>query len=581
MPPSATLRFRKGSIALALLTTTLSGVTLPVFAQTPASPETVMARSFTVLPADHFSYEAIRTLTKSKRVEGIPSDADPFNGRTVTRMEMASLVSRVIQYFEKAVTALRANPSLAGTVPRQELTLARQLVQEFQPELELMGIDLKRRSRDIPDIARLSDTPIEPATIQEVQTQFARILVDPEKEGNEQSILLSRLQNKITGYFQFRLDSLIGDRDLFRSTGGGGTGQRPSTSGPAVGGPSSAFLVRRGRIKISDQMTPRDEFVFQLDMPTNSAVNIRDAFVRVLDFPAKNMSLRAGQFAFNYGWEFVASSRSRETPERALGYSDSSQASLIFKQSVSSTGGAVTPGSVVPFFLNQDRDIGVELAWGAPWKRGTIPRASIAVITGEGRAVEGQRSLNGTYDFVLSAEIVRPFKKDLFNVGLSYYNGWLPVREGPPVDGTPTRFVNASRAFGGIYVRYVRPGQEYRAEFSGGRYDVTPDRAQYLPDNTFNAWYLCTRQTVAKNTEVYLKYDQFAPVKSGKVVGGVRATDLTRKTLSVGTSYQLTKATRFKINYSQGLSPYDVSAPQGDILRKKLGLLEIEVQMVY
>ena len=68
---------------------------------------------------------------------------------------------------------------------------------------------------------------------------------------------------------------------------------------------------------------------------------------------------------------------------------------------------------------------------------------------------------------------------------------------------------------------------------------------------------------------------------TGAVIAGVKGSDLTRKTLSVGTSYQFTKATRFKVNYSQGLTPYDVSAPPGDILRSQLGLLEAEVQMVY
>jgi hypothetical protein len=558
----------------------------PTFAQTPPAPPTApspgeaVAKGFAVLPREHPAYAAILTLTKHGMLDGMPPEADPFNGRTVTRLEMASLVSRLITHLEKRVGAARANPAQAERIPVEHLRLARDLVQEFRSELALIGVDLKRVSQEVREVAALSDTPVDPAAVQDIQSQLAQVLIDRQKEGDEESLLLQS-KNRITGYFQFRLDALIGDRDLFRSTGAGGTGQRPSLNGPAVGGPSSAFLVRRGRIRIGEQMSPRDEFVFQADLPTNSAPNVRDAFVRVLNFPARNMAFRAGQFAFNYGWEYVASSRNRETPERALGYSDSSQASLMYKQSVAATGGTVTPGSVVPFFLNQDRDIGVELAWAAPWKRGIVPRGSVAVIMGEGRGVEGQRSLNSAYDLVLSAEVVQTFRRDQLNLGLSYYNGWLPVRAGAPENGTPTRFVNASRAFGGLYVRYTRPGQEYRAEYSGGRYDVTPDRARYLPRNTFQAWYVVTRQTVAKNTEVFLKYDEFAPVKSGTVIEGVRGDDLTRKTLSLGAAYQLTKATRFKVNYSQGLTPYDASAPAGSLLRKKIGLLQTEIQMVY
>lgn len=573
------------------ITTSASAATDPMHQQQQSSDPPAAAASDGGIPSPrevpdgHFAYASIRTFTREGYLEGFPRDTDPFGKRTVTRYEMASLVARVVSH---ARDLLRQRPQGgAAGIPEANLVLVRRLVGEFRLELAVIGVDLARLAREAPEIAGL--TPIPPKAgepppgraAEAGPKSLAKLVVVPERSGDETSLLLRRLQNRVGGYFQFRHDSLTGDRELFNGAGAGGTGQRPSVGGPSVGGPSSGFLVRRGRVRIGDQITPRDEFVFQVDLPTNAGVNVRDAYARVLDFPARDFAFRAGQFAFTYGFEYLYSSRARETPERAVGYSDSTQAGLIFKQSVAALGGEVTPGSVLPFFHNQDRDIGVELSWGAPRNRGMVPRAAVALIQGEGRGIDGQRSLNNVYDVVASLELLDRTGPDLLNLGLSYYRGALSVRSAAPTGTSVAPFRNATRNFGGAYVRYLNRGREYRAEFSGGLFEVTPDRALFLKDNRFNAWYLVTRQPIMPKLEGYLKYDEYNPASRNTVIAGVRGSDLSRKTLSLGLLYQHTQATRFRVNYAQSMSPYDPSRPEGDPLRSKLGLLQTEIQVVY
>jgi hypothetical protein len=537
----------------------------------PASPRD--------LPVGHFSYDAIRTLTRHGYLEGFPSDTDPFQSRTVTRYEMASLTARVMRFIQ--VSRQQRSPGGATVLSQENRALVQRLVAEFRLELAVMGVDLNWDARVTPEAAGPSDSGTKPNGSAAPPQSLARLMIDPERSGDEASRLLSRLQGRVSGYLQFRHDALIGSSELFRGAGAEGSGQRPSLGGPAVGGPSSGFLVRRGRLRIGDQLSPRDEYVFQLDLPTNGDVNVRDAYVRLLDFPARDFAFRAGQFAFTYGFEYLYSSRARETPERALGYSDSTQAGLIFKQSVASVGGTVTPGSVLPFFFNQDRDIGVDIAWGAPRAQGMVPRAAVAIIQGEGRGSGGQRSLNNVYDVVASLELLDQTAPDLLGVGLSYYRGALPVRSAAPTGSVPAPFTNARRVFGGAYVRYQTGGREYRAEYSGGLFEVTPDRALYLKDNRFSAWYVVTRQPITRRLEGYLKYDEYNPARRNTVIAGVKGSDLSRKTLSLGLLYEYTESTRIRLNYSQGLSPYDPSRPGNDPLRGQVGLLQTEFQILY
>jgi hypothetical protein len=289
-----------------------------------------------------------------------------------------------------------------------------------------------------------------------------------------------------------------------------------------------------------------------------------------------------GQFVQPFGYELVQSSRVRESPERSMGFSETTASVAMFKSNVSSVGGEVTPGSALPLFVNQDRDIGAQLIWGLSGDKNRPSNVMLGIFNGEGRDPGGLRNLNAAYDVVGRIETVVPASRGKWYLGLSGYYGHLPIRSGPPVDGKSAPFRHGERILAGTDIRYETPkGHEVRFEYIGGTMEATPDRARFLENNHVEAWYLAARQPLANNVSLSLKYEEMYPVsQSGKTVTGLGRGDLARKLLSLGLLYRLDKATRFRLWYAQGLTPYDPSAASGP-MRSRLGLLTFDVQVEY
>lgn len=380
---------------------------------------------------------------------------------------------------------------------------------------------------------------------------------------------------QVSGYAQFRFDALQGDSSLFKAAGSGGTGQRPTLGGPHVGGPSNGFLVRRGRLKLSGPVNPQDAFTVQLDFPTTGAINLRDAFADIKSGLPRHAALRVGQFPPPFTYVLPATSRLREAPERPLGFSDSGNAALIVKDTVSSLGGEVTPGSIVPLFINQDRDQGLQLAY-----QGSRTHTAFGWFNGEGRDAAGQRSLNSGLTFMGRVEHQFPSPTGTAFVGVSRYNGGYSVRSAAPVGTTVAAFRSVGRSFHNIDSRWVsKKGFEVRYEHLWGTYEVTPDRALYLANNKVESWYLTARQPLDPKTVFSATYDVFCP--TNKTVAGVTAGDYARKTLQGGILHQLAPGTRLRLWYVQGLSAYDPSAPKGSAARKRVGQLISELQLEF
>jgi Phosphate-selective porin O and P len=208
-------------------------------------------------------------------------------------------------------------------------------VSELRPELAVIGTDLK--------------------TLKEKLAEYDQNLIDLQqdikdiKEVNlDQQKALAALQRfHFSGYLQLRYDALLGDGSLFKSQGAGGTGIRPTTGAPHVGGPAQGFILRRGRFKLDGTLNPKDSFAFQFDFGTAGPLHLRDMWADVKSGLPHNWSFRMGQFPPPFTYTLPSSSRLREAPERALGFSDSSNANFIFKDTVSATGGTITPGTVI------------------------------------------------------------------------------------------------------------------------------------------------------------------------------------------------------------------------------------------
>lgn len=380
---------------------------------------------------------------------------------------------------------------------------------------------------------------------------------------------------KVSGYLQLRHDSLIGDASLFKAQGAGGTGPRPTTGAPHVGGPSEGFILRRGRFRVDGELNPKDAFMFQFDFGSAGPLHLRDMYADIKTGLPHNWSFRLGQFPPPFTYILMGSSRLRESPERALGFSDSSNANFIFKDAVSATGGAVTAGTVIPFLLNQDRDQGAMFTYKA--KRAT---SYFGLFNGEGRDNNGQRPINNSLTFIGRVEQRIPTEHGDIFVGGSRYDGQWPARAAAPVGTTVADFKNAARRMTALETRWVgKNGTELRYERYDGRYDVTPDRSLYLAGNKVHAWYATVRQPIDLKTVFSLTYDVFDP--TSQTVAGLTPGEYRRKTLQGGFLHQLAPGTRLRLWYVQGLTPYDPSAAVGTAARKKLGQLIGEIQIEY
>lgn len=379
----------------------------------------------------------------------------------------------------------------------------------------------------------------------------------------------------VSGYLQMRFDALVADRSLFKGAGAGGSGQRPTLGAPHIGGPSNGFLVRRARMRVDGPLNPKDGFVFQLDFPTASAVNLRDAWVDFKTGLPRHTSVRVGQFPPPFTYILPTSSRIRETPDRPLGFSDSGFSALVHKDSVSALGGEVTPGSIVPLFSNQDRDIGAQVSY-----QGTDTTTQLGWFNGEGRDPGGQRSLNSNLTFMGRVERRFPTRTGNAFAGLSRYAGKHSVRSAAPTGSTPAAFRYADRTFTNLDARWEgRGGLQLRTEYLWGRFETTPDRALFSEGNRVSAWYATVRQPVGPRTALSATYDVFRP--TDRTVAGVSASEYVRKTLQGGVLHWLAPQTRLRVWYVQGLTPYDPSAAVGAKARGKVGHLIGEIQVEY
>jgi len=527
------------------------------------------------MPSDHWAYEAVQDLSNKGLIKGYPPDGDFFGKRTVTRYEMATLVQRVLSTVEdklaaKADKGAGAAPA-ASVLDTKALDEVRRLVAEFKIELGVIGADLQKVKDQIGEFRQelgavketadkaAADAADAKAAAEKAQGEIPDIIETltlgrSEFEGLQKNVK----SHQISGYVQARYEMFdTGQSSLFPAVG--------STGGPAVGGPNYGFLVRRARLKFGGQLTTRTNYAVQLDVPSTGAVALKDAYVNIADLPLPDrMVLSAGLFVPPFGYEFPTSSSVRESPERAAGFSDSSASFNMHK-------------GAKGMFDGQDRDVGAMVSWSAPNYVNPKTVVYAGMFNGEGRGASGVRNTNKQLDTVVRAQT--QILGGYADVGVSGYYGAIGVKT-TSADTAPNR--NAYRLLGGADFRYFMPwGSTFRAEYMGGLYEVAPDRSLYLPGNHAYAWVVSVKHPVNNRFELALKYDEFYPVsQSGVTVGGLGRMALMRKTIGGGILYSIDEATRFRLWYSKGLTPYDPKASSGPN-RSRLGLITSEIQITY
>ncbi len=544
------------------------------------------------VPQDHWAYKAVEELAQKGLVKGYPPQGNFIGKRVVSRYEMAVIVQRVLARVEELIAQARPRDVAPQPLPQPGVTPAqladiRRLVDEFRTELTVMRTDIQKVQGQLDELRKMvGQAATDAAEAKKVAQETALNLKDLTEtlgifRGEYEALQKNYNARKLSGYIQGRFEAFYkGNSAMFPEAGGGGTGQSPGTGGPAVGGPDYGFLVRRARLKFGGPLTTRTDWVGQIDIPTTGAVALKDAFINVADLPLPTNTIATfGLFATPFGYELPHSSSSRESPERSAGFADSTAPLAIYKTVVNATGGTITPGSVLPLFFGQDRDVGAAVAWMSPNILNPTTRVSLGVFNGEGRAAGGVRNQNRVLDLVGRAE-TSLFGQSL-DVGVSGYYGMASVRRG---SGTPQQpFVNARRVYGGVYARWISPWKTvFRAEWMGGEHEMTPDRAQFLDGNHAQAYYLAISHPFGNRLEGSVKYDEYFPIAaSGVFAGGLGRPALLTKTLQGGFLYHVDDATRFRLWYAQGLRGYDPSVAATSPFRRKLGLFTAEIQVRY
>ncbi|MCX6358420.1 MAG: porin [Armatimonadetes bacterium] len=554
------------------------------------------------VPRDHFAYGAITELASKGLVKGFPPQGNFWGSRTATRYEMATIIQRVLARVEE-ITARKVEaptapqPATAGLTPA-DLEAVRKLVSEYKTELVVIGADLQKARDAIGELRTLVDSATETAnralsTAGAAQTKTDELakefgdLKESYSIGRTEFETLSKdvKSHKLSGYLQARFEASdhFGS-SLFPENGGAGTtGVNGSAGGITPGTAGYGFLVRRARLKFGGPVSARTDYAIQADLTSVGAMAVKDAYVNVNDLPfPQRFSLTAGLFAPSFGVELPHSSSTRESPERAAGFSDSNASLAVFKtpSSTASAAGTATKGAVLPLFAGQDRDTGVAMTWSGPNYNNPTSKITLGVFNGEGRGASGVRNNNQAVDTVARAQTT--LLGGNLDLGISGYYGTLTVRSAAPTSGVSAPYMQGYRMLLGSDVRYIAPfGTTFRAEYAGGVFEASPDRSLYLKGNHAQTWLVSARHPINRRLDLALKYDEFMPIsQAGVRFEGLGRAGYIRKTLQGGLLYYMDEATRFRLWYTRGLTPYDPSAAAGPG-RSRLGLITGEIQVTY
>jgi hypothetical protein len=480
-------------------------VTTPATAQTPNS-----------LPQEHWAYKTMKEFAGKGLVEGYSRDTNLFGDRIVNRYEMASLVVRLLQ-------RTNTNPSALSEQQKESIGA---LLDEFKVELVIMGVDVAQSRAILGGKA----TPLKPPTPPKEPPPTAKNLP------SIASIQSDYVKHKLTGYMQFRFDSyLTGGQTLFPAVS--------ATGGPGPDSSQYGFLVRRGRLLYSGDIGNRSEYRIQLDIPSHSAVNLRDAFVDIRDAFAKNVSVRVGQFTPVFGAELTSLSRFRESPERAMAFADSRFATTLYK-------------GQLPLFINQDRDVGISTAWSVD----KDTKITWGLLNGEGRDPAGRRNQTRAIDTTF--RIATSTLRKRLEVGTSLYYGQLALPDAP---GSAT-LVNAYRFLGGWDMKYQSTwGTLFKAEYLYGKFESNPDRTAYAKGNHVAGFMFMAAHPLNTRTRLVAQYEELDPTLGNLAMGGTTLNrgDLARKQIHLGALYKVDDALRLRFWYVHSLTPYDATVVSG------------------
>ncbi|MGC8861591.1 MAG: porin, partial [Armatimonadota bacterium] len=258
---------------------------------------------------DHWAYEAVKGLVEKGYLEGYP-DGSFLGNRTMTRYELATVIKRIVDALGARIESIEQKsvpqqqppqngaPAEKPTVTREDLEQIRKLVEEFKPELAVIGTRLDNFEASLEEMG---------LTVKNLEA----IITDPEGAFEATKSDVSKLKKAtVSGYVQARFNLFRNDPD------------KPNRGSE----PTDNFSIRRARLKISGKPTPNSSVVVQLDAgqgykgDAGPSVTIKDAYLQYAfaGDPMLWTTISMGQMKWPFGFSVVESSGVRECPERPL-----------------------------------------------------------------------------------------------------------------------------------------------------------------------------------------------------------------------------------------------------------------------
>jgi hypothetical protein len=285
----------------------------------------------TDVPKDHWAYAAIESLSAKGLVLGYP-DGKFVGNRAITRYEMATIISRVLDNVDKSIDAAKSGMASAPAAPApapaasstpsvspEDLATISKLVDEFKTELAVIGADVagfkERMDKQDEKIDELqNNVDVIKSGIEDPEGSIQTTISDVKK--------LNKV--KVSGYLQARYTYDFNPANIT-----GNTTTVLNNAATASAKAQQGFGVRRGRLKVDARPTDNTGISYQIDfgggqtsIATGTPANIyqvvtKDANIQyyLKGDPGIGGTFVLGQFLTPFGYQLVRSSSVRETPE--------------------------------------------------------------------------------------------------------------------------------------------------------------------------------------------------------------------------------------------------------------------------
>lgn len=216
------------------------------------------------VPASHWAYNAVQDLAGKGLIQGYPPDGRFLGGRTLTRYEMATIIERVLTRVDNLLSQKADKADLDKL--QSSIGEIRQLVDEFKPQLLVIGTDLKKAQDELETLrAQVSEVS---AKADQAATLADQALENINELKTQTNATLAKKVDVGTG--KLRVSGLIQAWAVTpwgKTPGGQAVGSASTPPGRSFGGGAGdTFRLRRGELAFVGSITPRVDYRAMFDI---------------------------------------------------------------------------------------------------------------------------------------------------------------------------------------------------------------------------------------------------------------------------------------------------------------------------